>query len=118
VDATGISLDRAAPSSAVSPLPPASLALFNVTWGGADATSGVASYDVQYRVDGGAWVDWQMQTTSTQALFVSAAPHTYGFRSRATDRAGNVEAWPGSPDTTTTVSTAPERVYVPLVAQP
>jgi M6 family metalloprotease-like protein len=119
VDATGITLDSVAPVSAVNSLSATSPALFTVAWGGTDATSGVASYDVQYQVnDSGPWFDWRTSTTLTQALFVSSGPGKYAFRCRAADRAGNMETWPGSADASTTVASSPVFVYLPVVAGP
>jgi hypothetical protein len=69
---------------------------FTVSWSGSDATSGVASYDVQY-LDmtgyGGGWKDWQITTTATSASFTGQDGHTYRFRVRARDNAGNVDSW-------------------------
>jgi len=113
-----ITIDSVAPVSAVGSLPGSSRGVFGVSWNGTDATSGIASYDVQYRVDGGAWQPWLTATSLTQAAFVGAKPHSYGFRCRATDRAGNVEAWPGSADASTTVNLDPIFVYLPVAARP
>lgn len=64
---------------------------FHVSWAGADARSGVYSYDVQVR-DGltGSWMDIYSDTTDTYTRFVGHNGHTYYFRSRARDFAGNV----------------------------
>lgn len=90
-----LGIDRTAPASAVLALPATSGPSFTVSWSGSDATSGIANYDVQYR-DGatGNWVDWLVATTNTSANFSGADLHTYYFRSRARDVAGNIEAWP------------------------
>jgi hypothetical protein len=65
---------------------------FLVQWSYEDATSGVASYDVQARDGaGGTWVDWQTATSDTAATYTGAVPgHTYYFRVRARDEAGNL----------------------------
>ena len=63
-----------------------------LTWSGADDRSGVARYDVAQRRDGGAW----STASTTTPAFVNvalAAGHTYQFRIRAVDGAGNVGAW-------------------------
>jgi tartrate-resistant acid phosphatase type 5 len=104
--------DRLAPSSSVTALPntqPSSP--FAVAWSGTDAMSGIASFDIQSRDDGstppggtgtpGDWTPWRPDTTETTATFTGAQAHRYCFRSRATDVAGNVEAWPDGPDTCT-----------------
>jgi len=97
-------LDRVPPTSAVQGLPATSPASFTVQWSGSDATSGVAGFDIDYQQDGGSWTRWRTGVTETSATFDGANGHTYGFRSRAIDMAGHVEAWPPSPDSLTTVS--------------
>lgn len=99
-----ILLDRTAPSSTVKPLPSSSATSFNVSWSGTDATSQIANYDVQYQDNNGSWIDWQTNVTTTSATFTGVTGHTYGFRSRARDLAGNVEEWPATPDASTTIA--------------
>ena len=90
-----IMLDRVKPSSAINILAQYTGATsFSVSWTGTDATSGIANYDIQYQDNGGAWTNWLSATTSTSANFNGTLNHTYTFRSRARDRAGNVEDWP------------------------
>ncbi len=63
---------------------------FTVTWAGEDIWTGVAACDIQVR-DGyeGAWTDWLTDTAATSAPFGGVHGHTYFFRARARDRAGN-----------------------------
>ncbi|HEY0443845.1 MAG TPA: glycosyl hydrolase family 18 protein [Candidatus Limnocylindrales bacterium] len=75
---------------------------FTVSWTG-DDISGIAHYDVQKSVDGGAWTTWLTATTKTSETFVGAANHGYAFRARGVDGKGNVSAW----NTTSTWSPAP-----------
>jgi hypothetical protein len=100
-------LDRAAPSSTVASLPPASPATFTVSWSGSDATSGIGSYDVQIQQDGGGWSYWLTGLATTSGAYSGQVGHTYAFRVRAYDGAGNVEAWPDAPDTQTTTVAPP-----------
>jgi len=63
-----------------------------LTWTGSDALSGIASYEVARQTDGGAW------STPTTLIGTSQTPtlssgHTYRFRVRAVDKAGNVSGW-------------------------
>lgn len=88
-------VDVTPPTSAASSPEYAPAPTFVVSWGGSDATSGIVSYDVQYRDGAGPWTDWLLGTTDTSAAFVGELGHTYYFQSRARDRAGNLEAYPG-----------------------
>lgn len=69
--------------------------LFTVRWNGDDhGGSGVTTYDVQYKEDGGPWRDWVMSTRDRERLFQGERPHFYSFRARARDAAGNEGPWP------------------------
>lgn len=72
---------------------------FTVTWSAVDAVngSGLAArpYDVQYK-DGlnGTWTDWYTATNLTSAIFSNASNgHTYCFRMRSVDTAGNQQIY-------------------------
>ncbi len=117
----GIFLDTVAPSSScASPASTIDLA-FTVTWSGSDGPgSGIASYDVQYRVgSGGAWTPWLTGATDTSAIFGPDTPVpvfrevTYYFRVRAWDHAGNLEAYPGGDGDTSTYVEMVYYIYVP-----
>lgn len=99
-----VRLDRTPPTSSVSSLPAESPVNLTVAWSGSDNLAGIATYDVQYQ-DGssGTWTDWQTNVSSTSATFTGVGNHTYYFRSRARDNAGNVEAWPATADAQTTI---------------
>ncbi len=57
-------------------------------------TAGLKSFDVQVRVDSGAWRTAAYKTTATSRPWNGLAPgHTYGMRVRARDRVGNVGRW-------------------------
>jgi predicted phage tail protein len=86
-------VDTTAPLASLEALQPLSFGAFQVTWSGSDATSGVASYDIEVQLDGGAWVNWISATTQTSALFTPTIGHTYSFRVRAVDHAGNAGGW-------------------------
>jgi hypothetical protein len=95
-----IIFDNTAPTaSAASPAHTFDLS-FTVTWSGTDNASGIASYDVQYRVgSGGAWTDWLTGVTGTSAVFGPGTPVVvtrgmmFYFRARAHDAAGNVGSY-------------------------
>ncbi len=91
--------DTVPPVSRMAPLPDiVTQSQFTVRWEGGDDASGVWSYDVQVR-DGrtGEWRDWLSWTARTQATFAGEDGHTYYFRVRARDRAGNVGEYPDRP---------------------
>jgi len=84
-------LDCLPPVATVKPLPfYVTAANFVVTWHGDDAWSGIAEYDVQYRVGyEGDWVDWLTGTLAISATFTGVQGQTYFFRARARDNVGN-----------------------------
>jgi hypothetical protein len=111
-----IVLDTTLPTSSIMAVPPPTGGvMINVTWNGSDATSGIASYDVQYREDDDPWTDWSTSTSATGGLFQGARGHTYHFRVRAVDRAGNVAAYPEEPGSIA-MARVPEQVQ-PLGGQ-
>jgi len=56
-------------------------------------TSGLRSYGIQRRVDGGTWTSVTTATTNRYAYFTLTLGHRYDFRIRARDRAGNQGLW-------------------------
>jgi len=57
-------------------------------------TSGLKNFDVQTRVDTGAWRTVATKTAATGRTWAGLiSGHTYGLRVRARDRAGNVGRW-------------------------
>jgi hypothetical protein len=62
-----------------------------LAWTLTDSGSGLRKQVLQRRTDGGAWVTVSLASLSTRkAAFAMARGHTYTFRIRGTDRAGNV----------------------------
>lgn len=104
ISAAKVTLDQAAPKATT---PKASLRtglplegssttqrlLVRVTWGGTDAGSGIASYDVGRSYDGGTYQVIASATTATSLNSTMTPGHSYRFRVRARDKAGNVGAW-------------------------
>ena len=105
-------VDTAPPSATVTALPQFTFAnTFTVNWSGSDTGSGpnggsgIATYDVQYQLDGGPWQTFALGTTTTSGQVLNALPgQRYGFRARAVDRVGNVGAFPNGPQAETTIS--------------
>ncbi len=84
--------------------------MVNLYWAGHDSTggepgTGILQFDIQYRFDGGVWVDW-ITTDDTAGIFGPCEMGAiYDFRIRAIDFANNQEIWTDNPDSfaTTTI---------------
>ena len=81
---TGITLETASTTQR---------AMMRLTWTGSDVGSGVASYDVQRSYDGAAYETIKSATTATSLDWTMYLGHSYKFRVRTRDKAGNVGAW-------------------------
>jgi hypothetical protein len=105
--------DDLPPIVTVDPLPDYSRRSFTVSWSGHDqGPAGIDYYDVQYRVDGGSWIDWQVGVELTSAEFMNGENgRFYEFRARGVDTAGNVELF-GAPEAATLVDTIPPTTTV------
>jgi hypothetical protein len=102
-----VTLDRTPPTTAIRPLVATQdSTAFIAWWEGSDNVSGVDHYDLQKRQDGGAWEDWHQGVGSQYvgAWFIGEMGHRYDFRMRGVDRAGNVEAYPGSAEAETYIN--------------
>ncbi|MCL4267053.1 MAG: PD40 domain-containing protein [Anaerolineae bacterium] len=88
------------PQSYIQTLPPYSRQDNSplMIWNGFDpGGSGIASYDVQYRLNNSTWQNWLMNTPATAANFDNSNGDTGDavyFRIRAADRAQNEAPWP------------------------
>ncbi|MFZ1947917.1 MAG: hypothetical protein WAW06_10270, partial [bacterium] len=108
VSSDGITVDITLPTSSVDPLPTVvTTERFLVTWTGQDALSGIWAYNVQYKDGDGEWGDIYGFNPATSFDFPAEDGHTYYFRLRAFDNAGNVETFPDVPDAFTTVALPP-----------
>jgi hypothetical protein len=63
-----------------------------LTWDGSDRGWGIAKYQLERRVDGGAWTRILSRKTKTLATTVPSG-HAYQFRVRAVDKYGNKGYW-------------------------
>lgn len=102
---------------------------FTVSWSATDqGPAGLRStnpYAVSYNIDGGVWQNWLANTSTTAATFGPNSPtivaygHTYCFRMRAVDRAGNV-AYTAGNNCTVTIDPAAilEKVFLPILMTP
>lgn len=89
-------LDVVGPTATITKIKAAGPGAIRLAWSAQDPTpgSGVAYYQVQVRVNGGAWQD---VVTATQSLFLvykqAQAGKSYTFRVRARDKVNNWGAW-------------------------
>jgi V8-like Glu-specific endopeptidase len=121
VHAGPFKIDIDTPSSSAESPDSTFIKSFEVSWFGVDDLSGVASYDVQYRIGaGGLWSDWLLGTNSTSEIFGPTSPvtivedETYYFRVRTHDNAGNIEDYPVSADCSTLI-VEPQFMLLPIV---
>lgn len=87
-----------------SPTTRFNMGAFTVAWTASDPESGVAGYDVSYRVapfngDFGSAVPWQTAVATTSSQFTPSPSNTYCFSVTATDNANNTSG--SSPETCT-----------------
>lgn len=109
-----VSCDNVPPQAFVEALPQYSPGKYRVTWGGQDFAppgcppTGIAYYDVDFRINGGSWQRWKNQTQATFNTFKDWADNgdTVEFRARAADNAGNIQDF-GNPTARTTVDKEP-----------
>lgn len=108
-----VSSDTTPPQTTMSALPTYSPASFTVSWSGSDSGgSGIDYYDVQVRIDDGAWQDWLLRTDATSAEYGDGENgRLYAFRVRAVDRADNVEPF-GAAQASTIVDSEPPNATV------
>jgi hypothetical protein len=84
-----ITLDTAPPVVNISPLPPTlETPTIALSWEASDATTGVASFDVEYR-SGTVWTAFLKGFRANNTKFTGTEGNVYYFRVRAVDRAGN-----------------------------
>lgn len=67
--------------------------LIRLSWTGTDSGAGIASYDVARSFDGAAYQTIASATTATSLDWSMVPGHSYRFRVRARDKAGNLSAW-------------------------
>jgi hypothetical protein len=116
------------PPQAVVDCPPSTTEeSFTVNWSATtDLGAGLRStdpYSVSYQVDGGEWQDWIIATSAVTAIFGPDSPvtveygHTYCFRLRAVDKAGNVTYTNGD-DCTVALDPGLQKVFLPVLMVP
>jgi hypothetical protein len=101
-------VDAVAPVVSMNGLPQYTTSLpLVISWGGTDSGSGIASYDVQWRVQGQDW-QWLYENTTLTSYTAHGAQDgvTYEFRARGTDKVGNHQEWTDV-QTRTTIALGP-----------
>lgn len=94
-------IDDVAPVTTMGALQPEYPATgFDLAWSGDDSdpiasSSGVVSYDVEYKIDSSSWQTLLSSTTATSTMFTTPVPNGQRvyFRARAYDAAGNMGEW-------------------------
>jgi hypothetical protein len=89
---------------------------YSVFWGGQDATSGIATFDVEYKQGAtGAWTPWLTDTTQVGSSLPFSPSPTVWFRCRATDVAGNQGAFDDGSANTAAAILLDNQFLLPLV---
>ena len=113
-----IMIDDEAPMAGMDGLPEFSYPAFEVSWWGVDfpGGSGVKSYDVYVRDNGGGWQLWLGSTATTGGTYLGVLGHIYAFAVVAIDQAGNRSPLPLEPMAFThvTLLNAAPRLETPL----
>ncbi|MCL5996773.1 MAG: hypothetical protein M1546_12060 [Chloroflexi bacterium] len=90
-----------------------------LAWSGSDDLSGVWSYQLQYRVNDGAWAILRSWTSETTFTFNGQAGLRYSFRVRARDNVGNEQDWESANVVSTSIvptGTWTSAAYLPFVS--
>ena len=91
--------DTMPPVSWIQEITPMDGGAYLVHWGGNDDVSGISSYDVEYRLNSGEWVNWQSGTGASEALFTPPSKGEFQFRARARDWMAKEAGWSEDPVT-------------------
>ncbi len=76
----------------------ASASSARISWSGGDTLSGIASFTLEKKVDGGSWTNVPLASpTSMSATVAVQAGHSYEFSVTAVDLAGNSSGWKYGP---------------------
>jgi hypothetical protein len=80
---------------------------------------GIASYEIEYRDNSGDWQSWPVGSDPMilDADFTGNDGHTYTFRVRAYDNAGNEGAWSAEVETTIDISPPTSQASAPATSQ-
>ncbi len=104
-----LGLDRTPPVTGLKPLTSTQGSnAIKLEWSGDDNLSGIDYYDLQSSKNGGAWSDILPKPKGDDQYhwFIGQPGNNYGFRLRGVDLANNVELFPSSAETTTSIPNA------------
>ena len=100
-------IDDSTPPSLTMGSLPASVTstAIQLQWTASDAQSGIDHFDVQVKIDSGAWGDYQTNVPgdARSLWYVGQQGHAYAFRMQVADRAGNLRPYPASPEAATSI---------------
>ncbi len=89
---------------------------YGVFWEGQDATSGIATFDVEYKQGAtGTWTTWLTDTTRMGSSLPFSPSQTVWFRCRANDVAGNQGAFDDGSANTAAAALLDNQFYLALV---
>jgi len=115
----GWTVDLTAPIATITSLTIDGAAIM-AAWSGSDdpsvATSGIAAFDLEFRIDGGAWREWLTGTSAVSAAFSAAESGEYEVRVRARDSSGNTSKWSEPALTTKTGEIKADHIVISEVA--
>jgi len=102
-----LQIDQLAPTSTLNALPASTQStVIQLNWSGSDAGTGLKQFDLQSQDGTGAWTNWPnpLPASQTTLYFMGTAGHTYGFRLRGVDYAGNMAAFPAAAQAVTSIA--------------
>jgi murein DD-endopeptidase MepM/ murein hydrolase activator NlpD len=81
--------------------------VIHLQWSVDEGASDIQQFEIQYRVDGAGWQDWNQALPAywTGAWFIGEPGKTYEFRMRGIDAANHPEAYPDKPEVKVKIST-------------
>jgi murein DD-endopeptidase MepM/ murein hydrolase activator NlpD len=107
--AWNLGIDRTPPVTALKPIDSVQTSTaIRLEWTGVDEGSGIAHYDLQFRVDGSPWQDHTLgiDPRLSGMWVVGEAGRSYSFRLRGVDQVGNFELYPPTAQASTQIPSA------------
>jgi len=99
-----IILDFSHPTTSADPLAnPAESTALHLKWSATDNLSGIRRYHVRNRKNFESWSVQEFDSATNETWFVGEAGNDYTFRIRATDNAGNLEAYADGAEASATI---------------